>query len=98
MATTNPLHRSRTDRIIGGVCGGIAEWRLVTYGAAMGLGTAVAYLVLGRHADATVLLAQTLEFLDQAPLERRIRDDGHQRAQLGLHDAPPARSVLWTLS
>ena len=21
-----PLHRSKTDRILGGVCGGIAEW------------------------------------------------------------------------
>jgi len=21
-----PLHRSRSDRILGGVCGGIAEW------------------------------------------------------------------------
>lgn len=26
MATTNPLHRSRSNRIIGGVCGGFADW------------------------------------------------------------------------
>lgn len=26
MTTSNPLHRSRTDRIIGGVCGGFAKW------------------------------------------------------------------------
>ena len=26
MTTSNPLHRSRSDRIIGGVCGGFAKW------------------------------------------------------------------------
>ncbi|HSN53213.1 MAG TPA: PspC domain-containing protein [Candidatus Sulfomarinibacteraceae bacterium] len=26
MATSNPLRRSRTNRIIAGVCGGFAEW------------------------------------------------------------------------
>jgi len=26
MATTNPLRRSRTSRVIAGVCGGLAEW------------------------------------------------------------------------
>jgi phage shock protein PspC (stress-responsive transcriptional regulator) len=24
--TTNPLHRSRTNRLIAGVCGGFADW------------------------------------------------------------------------
>jgi phage shock protein PspC (stress-responsive transcriptional regulator) len=24
--TSNPLHRSRSDRLIAGVCGGFAEW------------------------------------------------------------------------
>ena len=26
MPTSNPLHRSRSNRIIGGVCGGFAQW------------------------------------------------------------------------
>ena len=26
MATSNPLHRSRSNRIIAGVCGGFAQW------------------------------------------------------------------------
>ena len=26
MATSNPLHRSRSNRIIAGVCGGFAKW------------------------------------------------------------------------
>lgn len=26
MPTSNPLYRSRSDRIIAGVCGGVAEW------------------------------------------------------------------------
>jgi len=26
MATTRPLHRSRRHRLLGGVCGGLAEW------------------------------------------------------------------------
>ena len=26
MATTNPLRRSRQNRMIAGVCGGLAEW------------------------------------------------------------------------
>ena len=26
MPTSNPLYRSRTDRMIAGVCGGIADW------------------------------------------------------------------------
>ncbi len=26
MATTHPLHRSRRHRLLGGVCGGLAEW------------------------------------------------------------------------
>ncbi len=26
MATTNPLRRSRRNRMIAGVCGGLAEW------------------------------------------------------------------------
>ena len=26
MPTANPLHRSRTDRVLGGVCGGLARW------------------------------------------------------------------------
>jgi len=26
VATSNPLHRSRSNRIIAGVCGGFAQW------------------------------------------------------------------------
>jgi phage shock protein PspC (stress-responsive transcriptional regulator) len=26
MATSNPLRRSRRNRMLGGVCGGLAEW------------------------------------------------------------------------
>jgi phage shock protein PspC (stress-responsive transcriptional regulator) len=26
MASSNPLHRSKSDRIIAGVCGGFANW------------------------------------------------------------------------
>ena len=26
MVRSNPLHRSRNNRVIGGVCGGIARW------------------------------------------------------------------------
>ncbi len=26
MPTSNPLYRSRSDRIIAGVCGGVADW------------------------------------------------------------------------
>ncbi|MEE4271924.1 MAG: PspC domain-containing protein [Thermoanaerobaculales bacterium] len=26
MTSTNPLYRSRSNRMIGGVCGGIADW------------------------------------------------------------------------
>jgi len=26
MATSNPLRRSRRNKILGGVCGGLAEW------------------------------------------------------------------------
>lgn len=26
MPTNNPLHRSRKHRILGGVCGGLADW------------------------------------------------------------------------
>jgi phage shock protein PspC (stress-responsive transcriptional regulator) len=26
MSTTQPLHRSRRSRVLGGVCGGLAQW------------------------------------------------------------------------
>ena len=53
--TLNSLHRSKTDRILGGVCGGFAEttdtpawiWRAGFLFVALVLGTGlVAYLIL----------------------------------------------------